>query len=122
MEAAEAAVVAAKGEKTIPQHSFSGTVEHALGHIEEATVHNLPENRQRWYAIKLFERDDKVREQLNLSKSVLDHIENDIKLVEQEYDDDAESIITNERYAYIASIIKGCYKKSKVKSSLPRIK
>lgn len=115
MEAAEAAVVAAKGEKTIPQHSFSGTVEHALGHIEEATVHNLPENRQRWYAIKLFERDDKVREQLNLSKSVLDHIENDIKLVEQEYDDDAESIITNERYAYIASIIKGCYKKKQGK-------
>lgn len=115
MEAAEAAVVAAKGEKTIPQHSFSGTVEHALGHIEEVTVHNLPENRQRWYAIKLFERDDKVREQLNLSKSVLDHIENDIKLVEQEYDDDAESIITNERYAYIASIIKGCYKKKQGK-------
>lgn len=115
MEAAEAAVVAAKGEKTIPQHSFSGTVEHALGHIEEATVHNLPENRQRWYAIKLFERDDKVREQLSLSKSVLDHIENDIKLVEQEYDDDAESIITNERYAYIASIIKGCYKKKQGK-------
>lgn len=115
MEAAEAAVVAAKGEKTIPQHSFSGTVEHALGHIEEATVHNLPENRQRWYAIKLFERDDKVREQLSLSKSVLDHIENDIKLVEQEYDDDAESVITNERYAYIASIIKGCYKKKQGK-------
>lgn len=111
MEAAEAAVAAAKGEKTVPQHSFSGTVEHALAHIEEVTVHNLPENQQRWYAIKLFERDDKVREQLNLNKSVLDHIENDIKRVEQEYDDDAESIITNERYVYIASIIKGCYKK-----------
>lgn len=110
-EAAEAAVAAAKGEKTLPQHSFSGTVEHALAHIEEVTVHNLPENQQRWYAIKLFERDDKVREQLNLNKSVLDHIENDIKRVEQEYDDDAESIITNERYVYIASIIKGCYKK-----------
>lgn len=95
----------------MPQHSFSGVVEHALAHIEEAAVHNLPTEQQRWYAIKIFERDEKVREQLHLDKAVLDHIEEDIKAAEQEMDDDAESIITNERYVYIASIIKGCYKK-----------
>lgn len=109
--AAQAAVDAAKGERTIPQHSFCGTVEHALAHIEEVTVHNLPEEQQRWYAIKIFERDDKVLEQLNLSAETLAHIEKDIKAAENELDDDAESIITNERYIYIASIIKGCYKK-----------
>ena len=111
MEAAEAAIQAAQGTKTVPQHSFSGVVEHALAHIEEAAVHNLPTEQQRWYAIKIFERDEKVREQLHLDKAVLDHIEEDIKAAEQEMDDDAESIITNERYVYIASIIKGCYKK-----------
>lgn len=111
MEAAEEAVKAAQGTKTMPQHSFSGTVEHALAHIEEVTVHNLPEEQQRWYAIKLFERDEKVLEQLQLDKATLDHIEKDIAAVEKEMDDDAESIITNERYIYIASIIKGCYKK-----------
>lgn len=111
MEAAEAAIDAAKNGKTVPQHTFSGTVEHALAHIEEACVHGLPEEQQRWYAIKLFERDDKVLEQVKLEKSVLDHIEADIKAVEDEMDDDAESIITNERYIYIGSIIKGCYKK-----------
>lgn len=110
-EAAQAAVDAAKGEKTIPQHSFCGTVEHALAHIEEVTVHNLPEEQQRWYAIKIFERDDKVLEQLNLSSETLAHIEKDIKAAERELDDDAQSIITNERYTCIASIIKGCYKK-----------
>lgn len=110
-EAAEAAIEAAKGEKTIPQHSFCGTVEHALAHIEEVTVHNLPEEQQRWYAVKIFERDEKVLEQLNLGNEVLNHIENDIKAAEDELDDDAESIITNERYIYIASIIKGCYRK-----------
>ena len=92
-------------------HTFSGTVEHTLAHIEEAAVHNLPEEQQRWYAIKLFERDDKVLEQIKLDKSVLEHIETDIKAVEDELDDDAESIITNERYIYIGQIIKGCYKK-----------
>ena len=92
-------------------HTFSGTVEHALAHIEEAAVHNLPEEQQRWYAIKIFERDDKVLEQVKLDKSVLEHIETDIKAVEDELDDDAESIITNERYVYIGQIIKGCYKK-----------
>lgn len=111
MEAAEAAVQAAQGAKTVPQHSFSGVVEHALAHIEEAAVHSLPAEQQRWYAVKIFERDEKVLEQLRLDKAVLAHIEEDIKAVEKELDDDAESIITNERYVYIASIIKGCYKK-----------
>ncbi len=111
MEAAEAAIDAAQNGETVPMHTFSGTVEHALAHIEEAAVHGLPEEQQRWYAIKLFERDDKVLEQLNLSEPVLSHIETDIKAAEEEMDDDAESIITNERYIYIGSIIKGCLKK-----------
>ena len=111
MEAAEAAIDAAKNGKTVPLHTFSGIVEHALAHIEEAAVHGLPEEQQRFYAIKLFERDDKVLEQLHLSESVLAHIETDIKAAEEEMDDDAESIITNERYIYIGSIIKGCLKK-----------
>ena len=111
MEAAEEAIQAAKGTKTIPQHKFSGAVEHALAHIEEVTVHNLPEEQQRWYAIKMFERDEKVLAQLNLDQATLNHIEQDIQAAEKEMDDDAESIITNERYIYIASIIKGCYKK-----------
>ena len=116
MEAAEAAIDAAKGTKTIPQHSFSGCVEHAIAHIEEAAVHNMPEEQQRWYAIKIFERDDKILDKLNIDKSVLEHIEKDIKAAEEEMDDDAESIITNERYIYIASIIKAVYKrKSKEK-------
>lgn len=112
MEAAEAAVHAAKSIKTIPMHSFSGTVEHAVAHIEEAAVHNMPEEQQRWYAVKIFERDEKVIEKLNLSDEVKSHIQNDIKAAEKELDDDAESIITNERYIYIASIIDGCYKKN----------
>ena len=111
MEAAEAAISAAKGAKTVPQHSFSGSVEHAIAHIEEAVVHSMPEEQQRWYAIKIFERDDKVLEKLNISKENLDHIENDIKAVEAEMDDDSESIITNERYIYIGGVIKACYKK-----------
>ncbi len=111
MEAAEEAINAANGEKTIPQHSFSGSVEHALAHIEEITVHDMPEEQQRWYAIKIFERDEKVLSQLKLDRDVLNHIEKDIEAAENELDDDAESIITNERYIYIASIIKGCYKK-----------
>ena len=110
----EAAIDAAKNGKTIPQHSFSGCVEHAIAHIEEAAVHGLPEEQQRWYAIKIFERDDKVLGSLNIKKETLDHIEQDIKAAEKELDDDAESIITNERYVYIASIIKSCYKKKNV--------
>ena len=111
MEAAEAAVEAAKSTKTIPTHTFSGPVEHAIAHIEEAAVHNMPEEQQRWYAIKIFERDDKVLEQLTVPADVMQHIEADIKAAETELDDDSESIITNERYVYIASIIKSCYKK-----------
>ena len=108
MEAAEEAIKASKGSKTIPMHTFQGCVEHALAHIEEVTVHDLPEEQQRWYAIKLFERDEKVLEKLNLSDEVRNHIEKDIKAAEEELDDDSESIITNERYIYIASVIKAC--------------
>lgn len=111
MEAAEAAIHAAKNEKTVPQHTFCGPVEHALAHIEELVLHDMPEEQQRWYAIKIFERDSKVLEQLNLSEEMRAHIEKDIEAAETEEDDDSESIITNERYIYIASIIKGCYKK-----------
>lgn len=111
MEAADEAIKAAKLTKTVPMHSFSGVVEHAIAHIEEAALHHMPQEQQRWFAIKIFESDQKVLEQLNLDKAVLDHIEEDIKSAEEEMDDDAESIITNERYLYIASIIKGCYKK-----------
>ncbi len=110
-EAAEAAIDAAKNGKTIPMHTFSGCVEHAIAHIEEAAVHGLPEEQQRWYAIKIFERDDKVLSGLQIPADVLAHIDNDIQAAEKEMDDDAESIITNERYVYIASIIKACYKK-----------
>ena len=111
MEAAEAAIDAAENTKTVPQHSFSGCVEHAIAHIEEAAVHNMPEEQQRWYAIKIFERDDKVLASLNIDKATLAHIDTDIAVAEKEMDDDSESIITNERYIYIASIIKACYKK-----------
>ena len=111
MQAAEAAVKAAKSGKTIPMHTFSGPVEHAIAHIEEAAVHNMPEEQQRWYAIKIFERDDTVLEKLTIPAETMQHIESDIKAAEAELDDDAESIITNERYVYIAQIIKGCYKK-----------
>ena len=114
MDAAEAAIEAAKSTKTVPMHTFEGSVEHALAHIEEAAVHGLPEEQQRWYAIKIFERDDKVLAKLKLDKATLEHIEGDIQAVEKEMDDDAESIITNERYIYIASIIKACYKKKNV--------
>ena len=111
MEAAEAAIQAAKGRKTVPQHTFSGPVEHALAHIEEAAVHSLPEEQQRWYAIKVFERDDKVLEQLKIDPETMKHMEADIAAAEKELDDDAESIITNERYVYIAQVIKSCYRK-----------
>ena len=111
MEAAEAAIRAAKGTKTVPMHTFSGPVEHAIAHIEEAAVHNMPEEQQRWYAIKIFERDDKVLAKLSIPTETMNHIEEDIKAAETELDDDAESIITNERYIYIAQLIKGCYKK-----------
>ena len=111
MEAAEAAIAAAKSAKTVPMHTFSGPVEHAIAHIEEAAVHSMPEEQQRWYAIKIFERDDKVLAQMNIPAETMAHIETDIKAAEKELDDDAESIITNERYVYIAEVIKSCYKK-----------
>ena len=111
MEAAEAAITAAKSAKTVPMHTFSGPVEHAIAHIEEAAVHSMPEEQQRWYAIKIFERDDKVLAKLNIPAETMEHIESDIKAAETELDDDAESIITNERYVYIAEVIKSCYKK-----------
>ncbi len=110
-EAAEAAIEAAKSGKTVPQHTFSGCVEHAIAHIEEAAVHTLPEEQQRFFAIKIFERDEKVLERLRLPKETMDHIEADIKAAEKELDDDAESIITNERYVYIGQVIKSCYRK-----------
>ena len=110
-EAAEAAVQAAKGGKTIPTHKFSGPVEHAIAHIEEAAMHAMPEERQRWYAVKVFERDEKVLESLNIPEDVRAHIEKDIEAAEKELDDDAESINTNERYVYIAGVIRACYRK-----------
>ena len=116
-EAAEAAIDAAKNTTTVPKHTFSGVVEHAIAHIEEAVVHDLPEQEQRWYAIKVFERDEKVMERLQISDFVKSHIEKDIEAAETELDDDAESIITNERYTYIASVIKACYKKNHADSA-----
>ena len=112
--AADAAVKAAERKAAVPQHSFSGPVEHALAHIEEAVVHNMPEEQQRFYAVKIFERDEKILESLNIPKATLEHIEKDIQAAEAELDDDAESIITNDRYVYIADVIKGCSKKSHV--------
>lgn len=112
--AAELAIEAAKSGKKVPQPNFSGTVEHALAHIEEAAIHNMPEEQQRWYSVKIFERDEKVLEQLNLDKDVVAHMEQDIRKVERLLDDDAESIITNERYNYIERLIKKCYKKKNI--------
>ena len=118
MAAAEAAIEAARSTKTVPMHTFSGPVEHAIAHIEEAAVHKLPEEQQRWYAIKIFERDDKVLAKLHIPEDVHAHIEADIKAAEEELDDDAESIITNERYVYIAEVIRACYRtKSKATQS-----
>ena len=114
MQAAEAAVKAAEDTKTVPMHTFSGPVEHALAHIEEAAVHGLPEEQQRWYAVKIFERDEKVLETLHIPAETMAHIETDIQAAETELDDDAESIITNERYVYIAQLIKDCYQKKNI--------
>ena len=112
MEAAEVAIEMAQSGKTVPMHTFSGVVEHALAHIEEAAVHGLPEEQQRWYAIKIFEQDDKVLEQLQIPEETMAHIKKDIAAAEKELDDDAESIITNERYVYIGELIRACYKKA----------
>ncbi|MBP5357912.1 MAG: ferrous iron transport protein B [Treponema sp.] len=116
MEAAEEAIQMAHDGKTVPLHTFSGPVEHAIAHIEEAVVHDMPEEQQRWYAIKIFERDDKVLSQMQIPAETLAHIEKDIRAAEKELDDDSESIITNERYVYIAEVIKSCYKKKNVGS------
>ena len=110
-EATDIAIETAKKGKVIPRHYFSGDVEHAIAHIEEATVHHLPEEQQKWYAVKIFERDQKVLEQLELSKTTLEHIEADIKKVEKMFQDDAESIIINERYNYVERVLKDCYRK-----------
>ncbi len=109
---AQRAVTAAQEKPTAPQHSFSGCVEHALAHIEERLLHDLPAEQQRWYAIKLFESDERVIKKLGISENDLKHIAEDIKAAEDELDDDAESIITNERYVYIASVLRSCYKKA----------
>lgn len=114
-EAAQMSIDAAKDGKRVPKHIFSGTVEHTLAHIEEAAVHNMSAEIQRWYSIKIFERDEKVLSELNLDKQILSHIEGDIKLLEFELDDDAESIITNERYNYVESILKDTYKRKRIR-------
>ena len=111
LKAAELAIKIAKEQKNVPMHTFSGPVEHALAHIEEVVVHDMPEESQRWYAIKVFERDEKVLEKLKISDDIKAHVENDIKAAEKEMDDDSESIITNERYIYIAEVLKGIFKK-----------
>ena len=110
-EAAQEAIKAANSSITVPQHNFSGPVEHALAHIEEAVVHDMPEEQQRWYSIKVFERDERVLKKLKLTETTRRHVEKDIVTAEKELDDDAESIITNERYNYITSVIGRCCKK-----------
>ena len=110
MQAAEAAIAVAGQAKPVPLHSFSGGVEHTLAHIEEAVLHDIPQEQQRFFAIKLFERDGKIAERLQLFKDQLAHIDADIQRREEELDDDSESIITAERYAYISGIISGCVK------------
>ncbi len=113
-EAVNLAIEAARNGKAVPQHIFSGTVEHAIAHIEEAAIHNMPEEQQRWYAVKLFERDRHVLCKMQLDERIVTHMENDIKAVEAELDDDAEAVITNERYLYIDRILKGCYTKKSI--------
>ena len=110
-EAVALAIETAKHGRNIPHHIFSGEVEHTLAHIEEAAVHGMPADRQRWYAIKIFERDDKVLAELKLDPAILSHIEEDIRETERLLDDDAEAIIINERYNYVAAILKGCFKR-----------
>ena len=107
-EAAEIAIKEAAKKSAAPMYIFSGPVEHAIAHIEEATVHSLEEEKQRWYAVKIFERDEKVLKSLGISKEVIDHIEKDITAVEKKFDDDAESIITNERYLFVEAVLKTC--------------
>ena len=110
-EAAEAAIAAAQSKAKLPKHYFSGIVEHTIAHIEEAAVHDLPDEQQRWYAVKIFERDKQVLEKLSLPKEKMAHIESDISGTEKEMDDDSESIIINERYVYITRILEKAYRK-----------
>ena len=110
-DALDVAIEAVKDGNRVPSHNFSGDVEHALAHIEEAAVHGLPEERQRWYAVKIFERDEKVLEELKLDPEKLAHIEKDIARVEELLDDDAEGIIANERYVYVTHVTEACYKR-----------
>ena len=112
MAAAEEAIKAAKRLRPLPMHTFSGPVEHAIAHIEEAVLHDMPSERQRWYAIKIFERDEKVLAKLGIPADKLQHIEQDIVAAEKELDDDAESLIISERYNYIAELLKGSYHKA----------
>ena len=115
MEAIELAIDVAHNSDYNTQtrhiHNFSGTVEHALAHIEEAVIHEMAADKQRWYAVKIFERDSRVLEELNIPKKTLEHIEKDIQSAEAELDDDSESIIANERYIYIENVLKSCYTK-----------
>ena len=113
-EVLEASLKEAVSGTTVTTHSYSGAVEHAIAHIEEAAVHNMPEEQQRWYAIKIFERDEKVLEDMKLDEILLSHIEKDIKSTEKELEDDAESIIINERYEYIERLLSNCYKKKSI--------
>ncbi len=112
-EAVDTAIAVARGARQVPRHIFSGTVEHALAHIEEAALHEMPADRQRWYAVKIFERDERVLSKLKLDRKILDHIETDIVEVEAELDDDAEAIITNERYNYVAEVLKTAYRRKR---------
>ena len=116
MKAAEMAVAAAKSGKAgeLP-HVFTGSVEHAIAHIEESIQGKVDDRFLRWYAVKLFERDDKVQQELKLDKALVDHIDQHIADCEREMDDDAESIITNQRYAYINTVVeKAVRKKARV--------
>ena len=114
VEAAAQAAIDAVGTKSVPKHTFSGAVDHAIAHIEEVAVHNLPEEQQRWYAIKIFERDPQALEKLAIPAEKLRHIEQDIVAAEKELDDSSESIITSERYVHIAEITKACYRKKHI--------
>ena len=111
--AAKAAIAAAKAGKASEElpHVFTGSVEHAIAHIEESIQGKVDDHFLRWYAVKLFERDDKVQDELKLDKSLLAHIDDHIKDCENEMDDDAESIITNQRYAYINTVVEKAVKK-----------
>ena len=119
LEAAEKAVALAQDRKAgeLP-HVFTGSVEHALAHIEESIQGRVDEGYLRWYAIKLFERDEKVLEDLKLDKTLAEHLEEHIADCEKELDDDAESIITNQRYAYINGVVSKAVKKKAPKGSL----